>query len=141
ELLMQLLDAVAQRSRLIGKLCRSLLEQIGDADRDDGAVDRPPRSIRREQLEEPAPLRAVALLVALLRCVTTRSVQQDGFVGEPPVAVARTADAADGLVAKLVGEWELQPGIDQRGGLARSRGADEDVPGQIIEVLSSRERK
>src|SRR5262249_25903730 len=32
------------------------------------------------------------------------------------------------------------PGIDQRGGLARSWGADEDVPRQVVEILFRAER-
>ena len=55
------------------------------------------RSVRFEKIEESEPALAVALRVEVLRRVAAGGVDQDRFLGEPPVAVARAADAGDGL--------------------------------------------
>ncbi len=93
-----------------------------------------------EQLEEAGPRRGVHLAVRLLGGVAPGRVEQHRLVGEPPVAVARAADAADGAGAEALRQRKLQAGIDQRGGLARTRRADEDVPGQLVQILAAAEQ-
>ena len=85
-----------------------LLEQVADADRDQHAVDGPPGARLLEELEEALPGGRVDVPVALLGGVPAGRVEEDGLVGEPPVAVARAADAADRLAAETVGEREAQ---------------------------------
>jgi hypothetical protein len=70
--------------------------------------------------------------------VAAGGVDEDRFVGEPPVAVARAADAADGVLAELVGEREAEAGVDERRRFPRTRRPDEDVPGQLVEILAVR---
>ena len=94
-----------------------------------------------KQREKAFPRALVFALVAVLRGVAAGGVDQHGFVGEPPVAVARAAHAADRARAELVGQRERQARIDQRGGLAGAGRADEDVPGQVVEVVAARERE
>src|SRR5256885_15287913 len=55
-------------------------------------------------------------------------------VGDPPVAVARAAYAGDGALAELGRQREVQPRVDQGRGLARARRADDQVPGQLVDV-------
>jgi hypothetical protein len=82
---------------------------------------------------KPRQAVAVHFLVAVLSGVTAGGVQQDGFVGEPPVAVAGAA-----YPAHLAGpQRKTQAGVDQRGGFAGAGRADDDVPGQLIEVLAA----
>src|SRR5207237_4691371 len=51
---------------------------------------------------------------------------------EPPVAVARAANALQRLLARArIAQGEAQPGVEQRRGLARARRADEHVPGEL----------
>src|SRR4029453_9174757 len=121
-------------------LRRRLLQEIADADRHQHAVDGPARAGFLEQLQEALPGRRVDVAVALLRRVASRGVEEHRFLGEPPVAVSRPADTAHRLAAGSAGEGKAQPGVDQRGRLAGARGADEDVPRQVIEVLLWAER-
>ena len=81
-----------------------------------------------QKLEELVPGRGISGLVALLDDIPARRVDEHGLVREPPVAVARAADPLDRPLAELVGEGEVQIGVDQRRGLARPRRADDDVP-------------
>src|SRR5205814_874216 len=71
-------------------------------------------------------------VVVLLGRVSTGGVEQDRFVGEPPVAVARAADAANAAAARIE-EGKLEPGVLERGGLPGAGGPDDDVPGERIE--------
>ena len=82
---------------------------------------------------ESRPRPGVDLAVRLLRRVAAGGVDEHRLVGEPPVAVARAADAAHAAAAHLLGEREREAGVEQRGRLARARRADEDVPGQLVE--------
>ena len=74
--------------------------------------------------------------IRILRRVAPGRVDQHGVVGEPPVAVARAADAGDRLGLTRTGQRKLQAGIDQRRGLAGARRADDDVPGQFVEEVA-----
>ena len=60
-------------------------------------------------------------------------IDQHGFVGEPPVAIARAAHALDGAAAVRVRQRELQPGVHQRRRLAGAGSADKQVPRQAIQ--------
>ena len=63
-------------------------------------------------------------------------IQQDGFVGKPPITIARTTHASQRRFSVALRQGKLQAGIDQRRGFARSRCADKDIPGQLIHVLT-----
>ena len=58
------------------------------------------RPILLQQAQETRPGGLVDLLVAFLRRVAARGVEEHRFVGEPPVAVARAADPADLSLAR-----------------------------------------
>ena len=135
ELLGQLLQARAQLRRVFLALGRVLLQQVLDVDGQQHAVDRPARPRLAQQREEAVPRApASAVAVGLLRRVAAGGVDQHRLVGEPPVAVARAADAAHAAGAHLLGQREGEPGVEQRRRLARAGRADEDVPGQLVQV-------
>ena len=88
-----------------------------------------------EQAHEALPFRLVDRLIAFLSGVAPRRVDQDRFIGEPPIAIAGTADTPDCGLAKLFSQGKRKPGVDQCRGLARSRGPDEGIPGQLVHIL------
>jgi hypothetical protein len=141
EMGVQLLQAQAQLGRVLLAVGRCLLQQVLDVHRQQHAVDRSARPALLQQAEKLLPGGGVCLLVGLLQRVAAGGVDQHRLVGEPPVAVAGAADALDRRLAHLAGQREGQPGIHQRGGLARPRGADEHVPGQLVEVLAALEER
>ncbi len=128
---MQLLHPRAQLGGVLLALDRRLLQQVLDVDGEQHAVDRPARPRLAQQGEEAVPGAGVDRRVRFLRGVAAGGVDQHRLVGEPPVAVARAADAAHAGAAHLLGQREVQAGVDQRRGLARAGRADEDVPGQL----------
>ncbi len=75
--------------------------------------------------------------VGILRRVAAGGVDQHGLFGEPPVAVARAADARDACRRAAAGERELQARIDERRRLAGAGRADDDVPGQVVEDVAA----
>ncbi len=132
---MQLPQPLTQCDRLVTLRFRRLRQQIGHAEHDNHAIDGLAAAIFAQQVEKVMPLAGVALLLALLGSIAAGGIQQHRFVGEPPVAVARAADAAQRRFAELVRQRELQPGVDQRGGFTGTRGANDHVPLQLVEVL------
>jgi hypothetical protein len=66
-------------------------------------------------------------VVVVLGRPAAGGIQDDGFVGQPPIAVAGAAHAFD-LAALGVGE--LQARCAKRGGLAGAGRSDDDVPGK-----------
>ena len=72
--------------------------------------------------------------VGILRRVAAGGVDQHRLFGEPPVAVARAADARDRRGRRAARQRKFQAGIDQRRGLAGAGRADDDVPRQIVEI-------
>src|SRR5262245_38297812 len=95
-----------------------LRREIGDADGNEHAVDRPPLAILAQQAEKLAPAGRVGGAIRILRGVAPRRIEQDRLIREPPVAVARAADAAQRFLTELLREREIQARIDDRGGLA-----------------------
>ncbi len=108
-------------------------DDIGDAEGDQDAIDRPVRPVLAQQIEEVLPGRAVDRRVGVLRRIAAGGVDQHGIVGEEPVAVAGATDAAHRVLAELVDQRELQAGVGERRGLAAARRADDDIPRQLIE--------
>ena len=113
----------------------ALGEDLG-GDRDDDAVQRLAAAVLLEQVEEAQPLGGVDLGLALLLHVAAGGVDEDGGLGEEPVAVARAADALE-VVGEV--EGELEPGLAQRRGLARRRRADDHVPGHLAQEAAAAE--
>src|SRR6185369_17398623 len=64
-------------------------------------------------------------------------VDQDGVVAEPPVAVARPADAAQAFLPEALLQGKAQPRVLQRGGLAGAGRPDDHVPGKPGEGRSA----
>ncbi len=127
----ELPHALAHVPRVAQVLVLAPVRQVRHAQRDDHAVERLARAKLLQQLEKAEPGRAVGLAVAFLSGVAARGVEQHGLVGEPPIAVARAADALQRALGARIAERKAQPGVEQRGGLARAGGADEHVPGQL----------
>ena len=88
----------------------------------------------RSSCRNAAQPAASARAFGILRGVAARRVEQDRLVREPPVAVARAADAAQRLLAELLRQRKVQAGVHQHRGLARARRADDDVPRQLVEI-------
>ncbi len=140
ELGVQLLDALAQRRGMRARLHRAGAKQIARAQGQQHAVDRPPRPMAQQQVEKAEPGRAVGRVIAVVRAVAAGGVEQHRLAGEPPVAVARAAHALHHRGTEGAREREVEPGVDQGGGLAGARRADQDVPGQLIERGPAAER-
>ncbi len=133
EMFVQLLHPLFDGQRLGRALVLALLHQVGQADGDEGAVDGPAAAMFLEQVQKAAPSRPVHFLVAVLGGVAAGGIQQDPLVGEPPVAIAGAAHAAH-----LAGaQRKVQAGVDQRGGFAGAGRADDDVPGQLVQILTA----
>ncbi len=136
---MQFVQALADGGGVGLFLGLALRHQVLDRDADQHAVDRLARPIFGQHLEEaqPAFRGRVGFLDIVLGGVLARGVDQHRFLGEPPVAVARTACARDRLGPAWTGQREFQARVDQRRRLARTRRSDDDVPGQIIEIRAA----
>jgi hypothetical protein len=128
ELLGQFLHALAQILRQIDRELGFAAGQLGNARRDDNAVDRRLRPEALEQAKEAKPFGAVFFVHG----IAAGGVEQNAFSREEPVAIPRAADAVNHCVV-LVGERKLQAGIQHGAALARGRVADHDVPGQFIQ--------
>ncbi len=121
----------------------ALAQQVAHAHREEHAVERPARArtfLSRPQEALPGAL--VFRLVAFLRGVAAGGVDQHGFVGEPPVAVARAADAADarrGRTSRPAGT--LRPGLTSAVVLPAPGAPMKHIPGQVVEVAAARDRE
>ncbi len=114
------------------------IDDVGDADRQNDAVDRLARPVLPQHFEEGEPAPPVDLGVRILRGVAPGRVDQHRLVGEPPVAVSRSADALNGFGRGVAGQRKLQAGIDERRRLARAGRPDDEIPGQVVESACAR---
>src|SRR5262249_25443456 len=103
ELVMQIANALLDRARMRLALCLLHRGEIVETDRDECTIDRLARTRDFQQFQEARPGRSVDGLMAVLRRVAASGVDQHRFVGKPPVAVARAADASHAILAELVG--------------------------------------
>jgi len=99
-----------------------------EADGREDAVEGLARAEAPQEVEEAHPL--VAILV--LGGPAAGRVEQHRLVGQPPVAVARPADAADAAAGRRHVR-ELKPRVPQRGRLAAAGRPDDHVPRQGVE--------
>src|SRR5262249_15038185 len=106
-----------------------VLEERRAGNHDEDAVDRAVLAVAAQELQEGAPFGRVRR-VFFLESEATGRVEDDGLVGDPPVAVARAPGARQGVGA----DRELEPGVLERGRFAGLRLADQEVPGQRIDV-------
>src|SRR6185503_531097 len=136
ELRGELVDPVADVLRVRLELLLVGAQEVGDADGDHRAVDRLLLPRLLEQAEEADPL----LAVVDLRRVAAGGVEEDALVGEPPVAVARAADAADALLA-LARVGEVEARLLEGRGLARAGRPDDHVPWQLVERALAQARR
>ena len=135
----QLVQPGAKLGGMFGALGCTLLQQVLDVDGQQHAIDGLARPGFFQQRQEVVPGTGVHVAVALLRGVAAGGVHQHRILGEPPIAVAGTAHALHRALGPLgrIAQQELQAGVHQRGGFARARRADEDVPGQLIQMLAT----
>ncbi len=131
---MQFEQPHADRFRVRRQVLPRHRQNILDADGDQDTIDRLSRPALLQQIEEGEPAFLVALGVGILRRIAPRRIDQNGLFREPPIAVARAADACDRGRRRAPRQRKFQTGIDQRRRLARARRTDDDVPGQIIEI-------
>ena len=136
----QLRQPLAHRAGVLGALHGVLPGDVGQAEGDHHAVDRPPAPVPLQQGQEAGPGGTVDQFVGILGGVAPGGVQDHRLLGEPPVAVARAADAANGVLAELVHQREFHARIPERGGLARPRRTDDHVPRQLIQIPPGTER-
>ena len=111
------------------------LHQILRADREQDAVQRAPAAVLPQQRQELEPAGAVGRRVRVLGEIAARGVEEDRLVGEPPVAVARAADALQRIAAGFLFERKVQAGVDERRRLSRTGCADDRVPRQVVEAV------
>ena len=137
QLLVDLVQPPARRLDVDFPPARALRHEVVRADRQDDAVQRPASPVLLEQGQEFRPAGGVGLGVGILGRVATGGVEKDGFVGEPPIAIARAADAAQRPFSHALLERKLQPRIEQGRRLPGARGADDDVPRQVIQAVTA----
>ncbi len=106
---------------------------VPEGDRDQHAVERLLGAGAAQQGQEGLPARAVDRRVAVLRRVAPGGVDQDSGLGEPPLAQARAAHARDRARPQRAIEREAEAGVQQCGGLAGAGGADDGVPGLLVQ--------
>src|SRR5581483_3245399 len=116
-----------------GTLCLCLTREFGQAQSHQHAVDGPALAVLAQQCQKFAPAPRITRLVRVLGRITTRRVEQNRLVGEPPVAVAGAPDTTQRFLTKLLRQWEVESRIDDGRGLPGSRRPDDDVPGQLVE--------
>src|SRR5690606_20156282 len=133
EMLVELRDSRLDRFCVRVPLGLALRNEVRDRKRDEDAVDRPPAPILLQEIQEAEPGGAVRARVAVLRRVAARRVDQHRFVGEPPVAMPRAADAADRARPELLAERKAQTGVHERGRLPGAGRADDYVPREVVE--------
>ncbi len=80
---------------------RILHRKIRKRDRDNRTIDRLTFAEFTQHFEESAPGLAIRLFVRVLRCVSARSINQHGFIGKPPIAIARATNPTKRLHAQL----------------------------------------
>ena len=74
--------------------------------------------------------------MAVLGGVSPSGIQENCFIGKPPVTVSCAADAPYLVfLTETVAQRKMQTGVDKRGGLTRAWWTDDDVPGELVEVL------
>ena len=110
--------------------------QVFEADRHQDAVDGLTRPVLLQKIEKREPALLIGLDVGILRRIAARGVDQHRILGEPPVTVARPADTGDGGRCRAARQRKFQPGIHQRGGLAGAWRSDQQIPGQVIEMIA-----
>ena len=98
-MLVQLLHAAAHGLCMGGTFGGRLHQQITHRDSDEDTADGLPRSAAFKQAEKALPGLGIGLGITGLRGVASSGVDEHGFVGEPPVAVARATDAAHRVFA------------------------------------------
>ena len=92
-----------------------------------------------EQIQETQPCPTVGFGITVLCGIAAGCVEQYRVIGKPPVTISGAADTADLFVHLVFIEGEFQPGGFQQGCFATARGANNDVPGQFIQVLLAKE--
>ena len=107
-------------------------DQRVDADRDQHAVDRLGRAMAFQQVEERPPPRRVDGRVRILRRIAAGGVDQHRLIGEPEVQIA----GATHPLHRLFDEGKAQARMEQGGRLARTRRADDDIPGACVEIVA-----
>src|SRR6185437_3024102 len=128
----ELIEPLANGGHVLLALALAQGQKVRGADRDDHTVDRLAAAELAQQLQEGSPAGGVGLRIGVLRRVAPGGIEQDRLVREPPVTVTGAADAAHRLLAELLRKREVQPGVDEHGGLPRAWRSDDDVPGQVV---------
>ena len=131
---MQFEQPHADRFRMRRQVLPRHRKNILDADGDEDTIDRLPRPALLQEIEEREPAFLVAFGIGILRRIASRRIDQNGLFREPPIAVARAADARHRRRRRASRQRKFQPGIHQRRRLACAGRTDDHVPGQIIQI-------
>ena len=134
QVLGQFVQPLANRQDVLLAAVGVQRQQVGQAHRHDHAVDRTALAVLAQQVEEFLPCRGIGAAVGILRGVAAGGVEEHGLVGEPPVAVAGAADAADRFLAELVRQRKIEARVLQQRALAGARRTDHHVPRQRVQV-------
>ncbi|MNN25187.1 hypothetical protein D3C81_1386450 [compost metagenome] len=102
-------------------------QQVLDADGQDGAVDRCAAAVFTQQAKVSCPFRGINPLVLLISRVAPCGIDENRFVGEPPVGAICAGPRLGGL-AHLFRKRELQTGVEQRRGFPCTGHTDHHVP-------------
>ncbi|MNP20643.1 hypothetical protein D3C76_1132230 [compost metagenome] len=127
------LDAFAQALGHALLVLGRTMQDVGNADADDQAVERAALAMLAQQLQEAAPLAGFFGAVH----VAPGGVQQHRFGAEEPVAVACAAQARHPCAFAL-GIGEVQARLQDHRALASGRLADHQVPGQGVKRVLGR---
>jgi hypothetical protein len=134
QMTVQLVEPSAHGGHVGIALSGRLRHEIRRAQGHDHAVQGPALAVLGEQGQEFTPPGTVGRLVRILCGVAPGRVEQHGFIGEPPITIARAADPAQRLLAEPLFQGKLQARIEQRGRLAGTRRPDDHVPRHFIQV-------
>ncbi len=93
-----------------------------------------------QQVEEGRPPGPVGVGIVVLCRVAARGVDQHRLVGEPPLAVPRSAHATQMGVAGLLRDRKGQSGVQQGCRLSGSGGPDDHVPGLLVQRACATQR-
>ena len=111
-MLVELRESRADRCNVCLAFRLRLRGDVRQAHRDQHAVDRAPLAILAQQRQELGPSGRIARAVGILRGETTGRIKKNRLVREPPVTVARAADAAQRFLAELLGQRKVESGVD-----------------------------
>ena len=109
--------------------------QFVDAHGNQHAVDGAPLAVFFQQANKALPGLGVGHTMAVLGGIAAGGINQHGLIRKPPVAVPGSTDTFHTATTEFVFQRKIQSGIHQRSGFARTRRPDQNIPGQIVQII------